>query len=421
MPIDASIPLQVRGLQLPDPIQSYGRELGLRNALMENQQGQMQLAAQQQDQQQAEQLRALLSDPNFNMNDPQQRMGLAKYGKRGLEIGKAFDEQKTAHLTQVKEIHGLLKSTAAFIMANPALGAQAIAKLGEHIGEDMTDEIKEYSALPNDEAKRQWAAGHAVEADKMLPEGGSVSLGDKTVFTNRDKLTGQVTPVGSMVEGMKPGEQQRLDQGERRLAALEERGMGAPSLTEIVDPTDPKYMLRIDAKTYRGGGLGSPGVVGRSGKEPVAAGKELQTQEGKSSVDTQVASLRDLYTQLQKNGGITDTTKSAMGNVSAGAGSSGVGQAAGRLFGTQNQSLRNQIAQSRPLLLQAIKNATGMSAKQMDSNVELKMYLAAATDPTLDVQANLAALDNLSKLYGLGGAAPAAPAAPNGVKFLGFE
>lgn len=422
MAIDASIPLQVQGLKLPDPAEAYGRNLTLRNALLDNQQGQMKLSALQQSQAQAEQLRALLSDPNFNIRDPKQRMKLAGFGEQGMAVGKAFDEQRASQLTQAKEIHGLLKSTAAFIMANPAMGAQAIAKLGEHTGEDMTDEIAEYNALPDDNAKRQWAAGHAVEADKMLPEGGDVDLGDKTVFTNRNRITGEVTPVGSMAQGMKPGEQQRLDQGERRLSALEERGLGAPSLTEVVDPTDPKYMLRIDAKAYRGGGVGSPGVVGRSGKEPVSAGKEMQTQEGKSSVDTQVASLRDLYTQLQKNGGITDTTNSAMGNVSAGAGSSGIGQAAGRLFGTQNQSLRNQIAQSRPLLLQAIKSATGMSAKQMDSNVELKMYLAAATDPTLDVQANLKALDNLSKLYGLGGTPGAPPAAPTaGVKFLGFE
>jgi hypothetical protein len=41
-----------------------------------------------------------------------------------------------------------------------------------------------------------------------------------------------------------------------------------------------------------------------------------------------------------------------------------------------------------------------MSAKQMDSNAELKMYLAAATDPTLDLQTNLNALSQLESLYG---------------------
>jgi hypothetical protein len=51
--------------------------------------------------------------------------------------------------------------------------------------------------------------------------------------------------------------------------------------------------------------------------------------------------------------------------------------------------------------LQAIKNATGMSAKQMDSNAELQMYLRSATDPTIDIQANLQALDNLESMFGV--------------------
>jgi hypothetical protein len=92
----------------------------------------------------------------------------------------------------------------------------------------------------------------------------------------------------------------------------------------------------------------------------------------------------------------------AVSNVLAAVGSSGPGQFLGNMVGTENQSARNSIAQTRPLLLNAIKQATGMSAKQMDSNAELKMYLAAATDPKLDIKANMAALDSLDRLYGLG-------------------
>ena len=58
--------------------------------------------------------------------------------------------------------------------------------------------------------------------------------------------------------------------------------------------------------------------------------------------------------------------------------------------------------QIRPLLLQGIKEATGMSAQQMNSNVELQLYLAAATDPTISLQSNIDALNNLSQLFGTG-------------------
>jgi len=123
---------------------------------------------------------------------------------------------------------------------------------------------------------------------------------------------------------------------------------------------------------------------------------------GKQTVDTLIGGLKDEYNKLYAGGGITSAEQPGMANLPGAIGSSAVGQMAGKLFGTENQSARNTIAQSRPLLLQAIKNATGMSAKQMDSNVELKMYLAAATDPTLDYESNMKALQQLETLYGSG-------------------
>lgn len=133
---------------------------------------------------------------------------------------------------------------------------------------------------------------------------------------------------------------------------------------------------------------------------PAQEAKDLQKLKGAENFDTLIGGLRDAYTQLGKMGGITSTQQGPLSNLGAGIASSGIGQATGKMFGTEAQSIRNRIAQSRPLLLNAIKEATGMSAKQMDSNAELKMYLAAATDPTLDLQTNLNALDQLYTLYG---------------------
>ena len=150
-----------------------------------------------------------------------------------------------------------------------------------------------------------------------------------------------------------------------------------------------------------------------------ADGKQQQRLEGGGTVDSIVLGLRDLYNKLDEKGGITSTTSNPLSNLGAGIGSSGAGQFAGRMFGTENQSLRNGVAQTRPLLLQAIMKATGMSAKQMDSNTELKLYLSTATDPTLDVQTNKRALDMIEKLYGSG--SKPAKTSTTGAKFLGFE
>jgi hypothetical protein len=147
------------------------------------------------------------------------------------------------------------------------------------------------------------------------------------------------------------------------------------------------------------------------GLEPIPGGPADQKAQtvnvGRETVNTLITGLKDQYNTLKDTGGITSTKESALSNIPAYMASSGLGQSTGKLFGTANQSARNTIAQSRPLLLQAIAKATGMSSKQMDSNTELQMYLKAATDPSLDYEANMTALNQLQDLYGIGGVAPA--------------
>src|SRR5574343_115320 len=133
-----------------------------------------------------------------------------------------------------------------------------------------------------------------------------------------------------------------------------------------------------------------------------------------------IAILRDSYDQLDKGGGITNTDKSGVTNLSAAASSSAPGQMIGKMLGTNNQSARNTIEQSRPLLMANIMRAMGITAKQLDSNAELKLWLNAATDPTLDLQAHKNALDHLETMIGAAGTgqagvptpAPASAAAP---------
>ena len=120
---------------------------------------------------------------------------------------------------------------------------------------------------------------------------------------------------------------------------------------------------------------------------------------GAADVDLAVGTLRDAYDRLDQGGGITNTNKGTLDNIVAGASSSAPGQMVGKMLGTKNQSARNEIEITRPALLAALMKATGMSAKQMDSNAELKLWMRTATDPTLDVQANRAALSKIEQKY----------------------
>ena len=50
-----------------------------------------------------------------------------------------------------------------------------------------------------------------------------------------------------------------------------------------------------------------------------------------------------------------------------------------------------------------------MSAKQLDSNAELKLWLDAATDPERGYEANIEALNNIASKYGNGPIADLTP------------
>lgn len=132
---------------------------------------------------------------------------------------------------------------------------------------------------------------------------------------------------------------------------------------------------------------------------------------GRETVDTLVSDLKDNYAVLKGSGGITEKG-AGLSNAPAYVASSPVGQLAGKVFGTENQSARNTINSARTLLMQAIKKATGMSAQELNSNFELQQYLKTATDPSLDYESNMEALDRIQKLYGVGGIATSGGKAP---------
>lgn len=129
-------------------------------------------------------------------------------------------------------------------------------------------------------------------------------------------------------------------------------------------------------------------------------------ERGQKGIEYTLGHLTDAYTQLHDNGGISGPANGIADNVKnaeAFISNSGVGQAVGKLFGTANQSTRNTINSLRPALINAIRSSTGMSARAMDSDTELKFYMQQATDPQNDYLSNLAAIENLDNQYGLGG------------------
>jgi hypothetical protein len=194
---------------------------------------------------------------------------------------------------------------------------------------------------------------------------------------------------------------------------------------QVPDPTDPKRTITIKGRpdqygrvvpaemgavplsvdaSATGSTTISPSVV----RAAPTAGQERQAEtarlkeEGQNTVNTVLNTLSKQYQGLVNEGAITDTSKGTLANLKASASSNVVGQMVGGAVGSKAQQFRDSVAQTRPLLLNAIKNASGMSAQQLNSNVELQTYLKAATDTGLSIQANVEAMNNISKMFGLG-------------------
>ena len=204
----------------------------------------------------------------------------------------------------------------------------------------------------------------------------------KPVLRTREQAAGQTpfTPATVQIMGLGPGKE-----------------APAPSVTQIQDPTDPTQMITINARDYKGGGLGSPGVIGLAGKTPAATAAATKKEEGKQQAIDILDTLETAYTELDRRKAVPSERRSAGSNILAYVAGTGAGQIAGRVVGTEAQTQRDIIQSSRNQLLNAVKNATGMSAQQLNSNVEFRSWLEALSDPTRSIEANRAILENMRK------------------------
>jgi hypothetical protein len=137
----------------------------------------------------------------------------------------------------------------------------------------------------------------------------------------------------------------------------------APTITTVEDPTKPGSFLQVDARTYKGGGAGSPGVVG--GARPSATAEKLTLQRAQMGKDLGFAITQ--LSDITKEGGLIDqSTGSGAGKlVDIGAGF--VGKA------TPGAIAIGKIAPIADLVLKMVPRFEGPQ-----SNADTKSYKEAA-------------------------------------------
>jgi len=155
-------------------------------------------------------------------------------------------------------------------------------------------------------------------------------------------------------------------------------------------------------------------LKGPSSAELKAEEKANKIAEGKAGLGDTLEVARTLVKDLEEKGGMTSTAKTPLANLVTSLGTGTVGQMGGRMFGTETQAKRDELKSVRLQLLNAVKEATGMSATQLNSNVELKTWLDSLGGESMTKEANLAILNNISNRYLKGTAnAPSNPSAGN--------
>lgn len=156
-------------------------------------------------------------------------------------------------------------------------------------------------------------------------------------------------------------------------------------------------------------------------KDVDLAAEQAKKLPGKKQVSAILGKMRDAYEQLEKAEAIPSEKRGTVANALDYIGSSALGREAQKFVGTEESKYLSRIVNMRKALATAIKNATGMSAQEMNSNVELQLTLDTLTDPTQGIEAARMALADLEELYGLPKAAAPARAgrrqrAPNRTK-----
>jgi len=136
---------------------------------------------------------------------------------------------------------------------------------------------------------------------------------------------------------------------------------------------------------------------------------ELKAEQAKKlpakrQVSSLLQKLRNAYETLNTAEAIPSSERGAFANVFDYLSTTGAGREVQRALGTAANKPLNEITGARKLLATAIKNATNMSAQEMNSNVELQLTLDALTDPTQGYESAISQLDTLEQLYGAGGA-----------------
>lgn len=140
------------------------------------------------------------------------------------------------------------------------------------------------------------------------------------------------------------------------------------------------------ASTARGAAPAAPSASAGKPPTPAQVAKDKRMEEARTALSKDIETQLGYYQELADTGAMTSPKRSVGANVLAYARSSGPGQEFERAAGTPAQTLRDNIKNTRQRLFMQIKDATGATASQMNSNAEMQAWLNSMTDPQQSIE-----------------------------------
>lgn len=421
MPIDPSLSLKVQAPQYESPINMMSQIAQLRASQQQEAFNALRLAEAQRQQEEQSRLNALLAGGNVTPTDLVQTAPGRAIMK---SIGEAFHSQqagmKEHRLAEAEQLKTKLKQRDAIVealrplaavpegqMTKDLVAAQLTPLVQFGIPQQLIDQS--ISQIPDNptEIKRDinFMLSRSMtgqqQAELTAPKPQAFVINGKQVLIDMNPNSPtfrqliMVTPEAPYT--LPPGGvRMQGDQviAQAPFAPREGAAAPAPTVTEIVDPNDPTRMIKIDARTGQ--------TLGVSGKTPEAAKAAAKTEEKQAKEDVAqdqlvglLDNLRASYARLDQLKAIPSTERGVIRNLQASAGASAGGQLVGRAAGTEAQKERDFISNTRNLLLTSVKNATGLSAQQLNSNVEFVSWRNSLTDPAQSIQTVEKTIDQL--------------------------
>jgi hypothetical protein len=329
---------------------------------------------------------------NADLKTPEGRAGLRRFGKTGLAYEKLITDQEKADLER-KEISGKISKqemdrnnqNLRNLSRNPSN-----ANIQAYFEDFVLDNPNEAQKIANAQRTRDYLLSADIPtrnaylssigatAGELKPTVKDRDIGGSIIPTVLDPYTGLPISTGKPIaKTATPGESMTNAIARERLAAE-------------LNPD----IIRSKAENIRLGTLAAE-------QSPLAP-KVIAADAGKNLVGDVATQMGNSYLKLYESSGIKSTSRGAAANLAASSQSSMLGQIGGGILGTENQSERDFIKSQRPILVQGIVKATGMTASQINSNVELKNLLDAATDPDKGYETNAKNLNLINKRFGTG-------------------